>query len=271
MGNIGLGKTAGGRERLGKLIREAGKLFTTKQAATSLNITSQRAAKILARWAKQGWLLRIKHGLYASIPIEGSINDEPLEDIKILVPTLFTPGYIGGWTALEHWGLTEQIFRNICVFTAKNGCHSNVKIRNTVFILSHLDISKHFGTKTIWRDGQKILISDPTKTIIDILANPKFGGGIVHTIDSLKQYLKSDHYNEYLLIDYATRLNNGAVFKRMGYLISSLFGNDHPLVSKCKAHLTTGNIQLDPAAKSKRMISAWRILVPEHLLYELSR
>ncbi len=271
MNNTVLGKTAEGRERLGKLIREAGKLLTTKQTAMSLGITSQEAAKILARWAKQGWLVRIKHGLYASIPIDASINEEPLEDMKLLVPILFNPGYIGGWSALEHWGLTEQIFRNICVFTAKNGCNTHVKVRNTTFILSHLDISKHFGTKTIWQDGQKIMISDPTKTIIDILANPKFGGGITHSIDSLKQYVKSDHYDEHLLIDYATRLNNGAVFKRMGYLVSSLFGNDHALASKCKSHLTTGNIQLDPSAKSKRMVSAWRILVPEHLLNELSR
>ncbi len=64
-----LGKSADGRERLGKLVRKAGKILTIEKSAGILEVTNQEAAKILSRWVKQGWLIRIKQGLYANIPI----------------------------------------------------------------------------------------------------------------------------------------------------------------------------------------------------------
>ena len=43
--------------------------------------------------------------------------EQVVEDPWILVPALFDPAYIGGRTAAEHWDLTEQIFRDIVVYT----------------------------------------------------------------------------------------------------------------------------------------------------------
>src|SRR5262245_24026930 len=112
-------KSSRSRERLSKLLREGGELLTVQHAARILDIGNDEAAKTLARWRNQGWLTRIKRGVYIAVPVEAASPERALEDAWVLIPELFGPAYVGGWSAAEHWDLTEQIFRDICVFSAR--------------------------------------------------------------------------------------------------------------------------------------------------------
>lgn len=107
------GKTSRSRERLGKLVREGGEVLTVEQATRILGGDAGDVAKTLARWCNQGWLSRIKRGVYIPAPVEAISTDRAVEDAWVLVPELFGPAYLGGWSAAEHWDLTEQIFRDI--------------------------------------------------------------------------------------------------------------------------------------------------------------
>src|SRR5690348_10995457 len=107
------------RARLSAVLQAATDLVTIEDAMKALDIDRHAAAKILSRWQQQGWLKRVGRGIYAPIPLDASTTGQVLKDPWVLVPALFTPGYIGGWTAAEHWDLTEQLFRSIFVFTAR--------------------------------------------------------------------------------------------------------------------------------------------------------
>ena len=96
---------------LTSLFRATKGTISVEQAATTLRLSRTVVAKTLARWAKQGWLSRVQRGLYVPVPLTTSGGDVALEDAWIVAERLFTPCYIGGWSAAEHWGLTEQIFR----------------------------------------------------------------------------------------------------------------------------------------------------------------
>ena len=48
------------------------------------------------------------------------------------------------------------------------------------------------------------------------------------------------------LIEYADRLNNGAVFKRLGFILEQTGSTDDRLIDACRARLTTGISMLDP-------------------------
>lgn len=259
------GKSSRSRERLSKLLREGGDVLTVETAVRILGLENKEAAKALARWRGQGWLERIKRGVYVAVPLEAKTTAHALEDAWIIIPELFEPAYVGGWSAAEHWDLTEQIFRDICVFTARPITKRNQTIHNVPFVVTHAPAAQHFGTKPVWKKEKKILVSDPARTIVDMLSNPWAGGGIQHVVDCLQEYLKSAHFKERQLIDYAVRHGNGAVFKRLGFLISRLFGDDHPLVRACEAHLSQGNAQLDPALKGDRLVTRWRLFVPSTL------
>ncbi|HWR57904.1 MAG TPA: type IV toxin-antitoxin system AbiEi family antitoxin domain-containing protein, partial [Thermodesulfovibrionales bacterium] len=109
----GIGKED--RKRLSELFRETKGTISVTDAADILKVSSTDAAKMLSRWAKKGWLSRVRRGLYVRVALESRTADMPLEDAWIIAERLFSPCYIGGWSAAEYWDLTEQIFRTLVV------------------------------------------------------------------------------------------------------------------------------------------------------------
>jgi predicted transcriptional regulator of viral defense system len=93
--------------------------------------------------------------------------------------------------------------------------------------------------------------------VLDLLATPAWGGGIRSVVDVLQAYLKSEHRNLPLLLDYAGRLGNGAVFKRMGYLLQQHAPDAVDAIAACAGQLTAGYTKLEPALPSKRLATAW--------------
>jgi predicted transcriptional regulator of viral defense system len=110
----------------------------------------------------------------------------------------------------------------------------------------------------------KVPVSDPTRTILDLLSDPALGGGIRSTMDILINYLRSENKNLTLLIEYAVRLGNGAVFKRLGFLLEKLAPDETTAKDQCRARLTAGNAKLDPKLDNTRLVTRWRLWVPEH-------
>ena len=265
MPSAGPGGRSRTRERLGKLLREGGDVLTVENGGRILEIGRADAAKTLARWCKQGWLSRIRRGVYVPVPVESIGTDRALEDAWIVIPELFGPAYVGGWSAAEHWDLTEQIFRDICVFTTRSVAKRHQVIHKIPFVVTHISSDDQFGTKTVWIKEKKLSVSDPTRTIVDMLSNPWTGGGIEHVLDCLTNYIESPHLNPQLLVEYAERLGNAAVFKRLGFLAERLLVEDHLLVPACKSRLSKGNAQLDPALKGDKLITRWRLFVPSTL------
>ncbi|OIO28569.1 MAG: hypothetical protein AUJ60_07185 [Nitrospirae bacterium CG1_02_44_142] len=223
---------------------------------------------MLSRWAKKGWLSRVKRGLYIPVPLESRTTEIPLEDPWIIAERLYSPCYIGGWSAAEYWDLTEQVFRTVVVMTTQKPRERNPIIKGTNFLLRTISEKEMFGLKPVWRGQVKILISDPSRTILDMLNNPRLGGGMRSVADILRNYLKSENRDLKLLIEYSKRLGNGAVFKRLGFLLERFASDQISFINDCKSQLTKGNVKLDPALESDRLITRWRLWVPESWVKE---
>lgn len=251
------------RTRLAAVLQAAKDLVTIDDTVAALGIDRTAAAKTLARWQQQGWLRRVGHGIYAPVPIDALSTEQVLKDPWVLVPALFSPCYIGGWTAAEHWDFTEQLFRSIFVSTARPVRATDQTIQGVPFTLRRIKREAIFGTQTIWREHTQVAISDRHRTIIDMLSDPACGGGIRHVEACLRAYLKSDEANTDTLIRYAEQLGNGAVFKRLGFLASQISGKES-LADACKARLTKGNAILDPALPSRRLLRGWRLWIPKN-------
>src|SRR5713226_1518986 len=166
--------------RLSAVLQKARDLVTIEDAMGTLALDRRRAVKLLARWQHQGWLRRVGPGIYAPVPIDALTTEQVLKDPWVLVPALFAPGYIGGWTAAEHWDLTEQIFRGMFVFTARPFRKKEQTVQGVSFTLKRIPEDAIFGTKNIWRGQARIPMADKHRTIIDLLADPATGGGIRH-------------------------------------------------------------------------------------------
>ena len=261
--------TSQSRARLSAVLQAGKDLVTLEDAIKALSVDRHAASKVLSRWQRQGWLRRVGRGIYAPIPLDAMTTEQVLKDPWVLVPALFSPGYIGGWTAAEHWDLTEQIFRSIFVFTTKPFRSKARTVQGVSFTLKRIPQEALFGLRTLWRGQARVSIADKHRTIVDLLAEPATGGGSRHVAQCLQAYLRDPDADADTLIRYAEKLGNGAVFKRLGFL-GSQTGNQ-ALVQACRQRLTEGNAKLDPALPSRRLVKAWRLWIPKNWEAEAKR
>ncbi len=260
-GLSGIGKLD--RKRLGQVVRDAKGSISVSDAAKILNVESINAAKMLSRWAKKGWLSRVYRGVYVPVPLESRSADMPLENAWVIAEKLFSPCYIGGWSAAENWDMTEQIFRKVMVMTTQKPRRSLCVVKGTEFMLRMIPEKTMFGLKPVWQGQVKVMLSDPSRTIIDMLGDPVLGGGIRVVADMFVNYLKSENKNMELLLKYAKQLGNGAVFKRLGFFLERFAPQEKEAIEKCSAELTKGNTKLDAKLAADRLITRWRLWIPE--------
>jgi predicted transcriptional regulator of viral defense system len=256
----GLGKVD--RERIGALIRDTKGVISVNEASDILGVSSVEAAKMLSRWSRKGWFSRIRRGFYIPVPIESRTADVPLEDPWLIAAKLYNPCYIGGWSAAEYWNLTEQIFRTVIVLTTQKPRDRRPIIKGINFLLRTISANAMFGLKAVWRGRVKVYVSDPSRTIIDMFSDPRLGGGIRSISDILNNYLKSEYKNLALLIEYAERLGNGAVFKRLGFLLERATPNKVKQIDACRKKITAGNTKLDPQLAADKLVTRWKLWIP---------
>jgi predicted transcriptional regulator of viral defense system len=257
-----VGLSATSRMQLSRLLRDNLPIITPSEAAAVLGLTPEVAARKLAAWMRAGWLARVQRGAYVPVPIESESPDIALDDPWAVAAAMFEPCYIGGWSAAEHWGLTEQLFSSLCVMTGKRIRDRKPVLRKARFDLHTVPTKYFIGLKTVWRGGTRVQVSDPARTLIDMLADPTLGGGIRHVAEMLATLLHDQPKEVAKLADHAAKLGIGAVYKRLGFLLQ----RDHPdqaaLIEICRGKLTTGYAKLDPSLPADRLVTAWRVWVP---------
>ena len=216
----------------------------------------------LSRLAKKGWLQRLKSGIYRIIPL-GSESATPMpDDAWSIAMELFSPCYISGWTAAEHWELTEQIFNTTVIFTSQKQRKKDIVIAGLNYRTKSITTKDIFGTKKIWSSNTPIFIADLHRTIIDILDDPEIGGGGRHTLDIVKAYMKHKDVSPETLLQYAEKLEHGAVFKRLGFIAEKIMHLPSTFLDKIHSKINTGVINFDPHGSSLGPMSTkWGIRI----------
>jgi predicted transcriptional regulator of viral defense system len=256
--NVPTGIGGENRAYLEQLHRANRGAFTVGEASEILGLEPSKTARLLGYLARRGWLSRVRRGLYVPVPLEARQSGEWTADPWIVAERVFSPCYIGGWSACEHWDLTEQVFRAVLVVSAKHVRERDVKMQGTPFHVTVRSPEALFGTTPVWRGEMRVLVSDPSRTIVDILDDPRLGGGIRTVSDVICEYMASEHRNEQLLVAYGDRLGHRVVFKRLGYVIEQRGVDAEDLLAACRARRSAGLIALDPTVRSRgRIVRRW--------------
>lgn len=263
----GLGIEDANRRLLERLHRRFPGPFRAQDAVQELHLGPGPGRRRLAYLAERGWLARVRRGWYLAVPLGASAPREWRADPWQVAATVFAPGYVGGWSACEHWGLTEQLFRDVAVVTARRVRARRQIVQGASFRIRTLPEAKHFGLETVWRGEVRVAVSDPERTLVDLLDDPAFGGGIRHVAEVVASWHERVERSERKLIEYAERLGNRAAFKRLGYLLEALGLEAPELVQACLQRQSAGLSKLDPGVASKGKIhKRWnlRVNVPVH-------
>jgi predicted transcriptional regulator of viral defense system len=223
------------------------RFVTPAQVVQALGVDPEAAAKKLSRWAQQGWLRRARRGLYIPVPVDVTDPSAWSEDALLVATAVWSPCYFTGWTAANHWALTDQVFRTTVMKTTGRVRSTSVRLLDHEYLVSHTpprDIE--WGMRTEWRQEIRVRFADPARTVVDILDAPRLGGGIRHCAEVVASYLDDDNNDPGRLIEYGDRLGNRTVFKRLGHIVETSCENHVDLIDACRSRVSAGISALDP-------------------------
>jgi predicted transcriptional regulator of viral defense system len=225
-------------------------VFTTSDAQAAAGGERHRVNKMLARLSEKRWVQRLRRGLYLLLPFEAGVEGTYTVHPFRIVPYLATPYAISYWTALHHYGYTEQIPGTVFVATTSGRASTTLAVEELglTYRLVTLAPHKFFGHRHIWVEGQQVAITDRVKTVVDCLDHPEHCGGIVEAAKGLYESLTGTDVMPSTLTEYAGRMQNRAILKRLGYLVELLGLPVGGEIESWQAALSAGYSRLDPLA-----------------------
>ncbi len=244
---------------LSSLAEKKKRLFGLKDVMEELGCTYDYAKVIASRLAKKKWLIPIEKGRYLIVPLEAGKESIYTEHEFIIASKLVQPYYIAYWSAMNYHGMTEQVPFTVFVATTKR--RNKKEIHGVKYEFITLTKNKFFGFSAVNIAGEAVSISDREKTIIDALDHPEYCGGISEAAKALWNARQKIDYRK--LADYAEKMKNRAIFKRLGYLLQKLeIKIPDELNKKVKENISKGYAALDTVVKRKgKHNSEWRLLV----------
>src|SRR3990167_8058518 len=174
----GIGKKSS--RLLSALVENNKSIFTVDDAVKILNEKKSSVTKLLHDLTINKWLFRLSRGKYLILPLEAGVKPEFTEHEFIIASNLITPSYISYWSALNYYGLTEQVSKTIFIATTKRKLEKELMGLKFRFITLHK--TKFFGFRSILQNNHYINIAEKEKVIIDCLDLPRNCGGIIEVI-----------------------------------------------------------------------------------------
>jgi len=133
-------------------------------------------------------------------------------DANIIGTFLTSNSCLSYWTAINYYGLSEQIPNVVFVQTDRQ--KTSKEILGVSYRFVWLKTRKIFGYKTEGYGNHSFRIADIEKTIIDSFDLPHYSGGYPEII---KAFYKAK-INETRLISYCKKFNNISITKRLAFL-----------------------------------------------------
>lgn len=239
------------------LSRQDKRIFSTEDTKS---VIEKNANKTMSSLIKKKWVLPLKRGLYAIVPLDVGAKgaDSFILHNFVIASHLVEPYYIGYWSALNHYGFSDQIPQTTFIATTKP--KMPLKVINSDYYFVRIEKKKYFDFNEIEIDGWKINISSPEKTIADCLDHPEHSGGIDEVAKAI--YFNHKETDIKKLYGFAERMGNITILKRLGYLLEATGLLDIYRDSFNQFIPSKGYPVLDPLSPKKgKHNSRWGLLI----------
>lgn len=240
-----------------------GGILTLEAAARALRTDRRATTRRLAALIKGGWLSRIRRGVFAIRPLEAAPGLEIAEeDPWTVAARVFAPCYIGGWSAAEHWNLTEQLFRSTFVVTARPVRRSDVVVGSSAFRLARQSHATTGGFARVWRGNARISVSGIERTIVDACVNPSWVGGGRHLVDIFRAAVADERIAAAKLLHAMHAGMSGAAHGRICLLVETYWPDAVNVADFARVRRGTGVVRFDPSVRGRgRLVRRWGLWV----------
>lgn len=257
--NVRMGLTARESQLLSSMAEEGQTIFSLQDVMDRLNCPYKSAKVLVKNLAKKRWIILLSRGKYLIVPLSAGIRSQYTEHEFVIASHLVNPYYIGYWSALNHHGLTEQIPFTVFVVTTKR--LKGRWLLNTEYKFITLVDKKFFGFEEVTVANHSVNISDREKTIVDCLDHPEYSGGMSEVAKSVWSAREDANFEK--MVDYALRMGNKTILKRLGFLVDLLeLALDHKIVERMRSNISEGFSPLDPTGKREgKHLTRWNLQV----------
>ena len=189
-----------------------------------------------------------------------------------IAAALVEPMAISHWSALAHHGLTTQIPPMVQASTARNVVTPEMRRGKAYrprghavwpalaleFEFIRIKQDHFFGLQQEWVNSwQRVSITDPERTVLDMVAHPRVFGSLRTAIETIEAHLERVDVKR--LVEYALRYDVGAVIKRLGWTLEAL-GAPLAVVEPLQAYPGRTYYPLDPAGPGGGTpVTRWRV------------
>lgn len=190
--------------------------FTIDNARKILGSGAAATKLVVSGLKQKGRIKQIERGKYLLIPSRAGVEGYWAEESWVVVPYLIDEYYVGFWTAMDFWGMTEQILYTVFVATPKRKKNRVLEFGNQRYEFVTLSTKKFFGFIEEKSGKTKFNISSKEKTIVDGLTHPQYCGGIPEVAKAMWNVRKEIDWNQ--VLEMAQQVEVNVVLKRLGYL-----------------------------------------------------
>ena len=213
-------KTLGRRSAsLVTTLHERGHLIFTladAQEITGLKDTSART--LVHKLVGRGVATRLRPGIFQLVPQELGRERDYLGNPYVVARELMAgkPYYLSHASAMDIHDMVTQPQLVVCVTSPK--AMRGRSVLGTEFRFIRCKAEHFFGTTDHWVSKQeKVTVSDLERTVLDGLRQPEYSGGVTEVAKGL--WIRRADVDVRRLVEYALRLNVGAVMRRLGFLL----------------------------------------------------
>ncbi|WP_101877392.1 type IV toxin-antitoxin system AbiEi family antitoxin domain-containing protein [Lachnoclostridium edouardi] len=216
----------------------------------------QKTRNILYMLKKKGLLQSIRRNYYVVISLE---TKEPVASPFEIASAITADSYISHHSALEFYGLTNQVFSDVFVSTERVFREFDFDGR----WYRCIENTRKFGIV----QQKRIKVTDLERTILDSIKDFDKIGGLEELLRCLEMITV---INEDILIAYLGKYHNQFLSQKAGYLLSFFprIKLSSSFFSFCKANMGNSSRYLYHDLKDEKnmFVKEWNLCVPENIL-----
>lgn len=242
-------------ELLENLIAKNGLFIAFDQIVEELSFSMSRQAirNLVSKLVRNGWLVRIKKGVYYITTLEsrGAFNISNL----IIAQVLLADSYISCESALQHHGMFDQHLKAVTSVSLKR--MSEKKIQGIIFEFIATSKNNFFGWNEFNLEGRLIKIATAEKAILDMLNFKRTVNSIDLILEKLKDYQDSidiAKLNEF------SKKQSTATRRILGFLFDKAGIDSNYLYGLIKKESSSSRMTKD----SKLFNAKWRLYYHNH-------
>ncbi|MBW1741362.1 MAG: transcriptional regulator [Deltaproteobacteria bacterium] len=249
-------------------------VFTYGEFVEFLSIQGSRNVKtresILSHYTKTGRLLRVRRGLYLSVP-QGLTPEKCPVDPYLLASRMAPDSVLAYHTALELHGKAYSVYEEFVYLTRSRSRPLNFrgqKYRGVAFPKKLKDKDQEsFGVVSLERSGLDVRVTSLERTLVDVLDRPALGGTWEEIWRSLELV---EFFDLDKVVEYTIHLENATTVAKVGFFLEqhkdTLMPNEGHLNRLRSLIPVQPHYMVRNGRKAGRFVRGWNLVVPPEIV-----